>query len=333
MTTQKPTAKAMEQFANDPMRKAMGQLANDPMRKAMEKLANDPMRKAMEQFASDPMRKAMEQLANGPMRKSMEQFASDPMRKTMEQFANGPMRKAMEKLANDSMRKSMEQFASDPMRKAMEQLANHPVLKAMSTFSVSPAHVLAFAVENNVLDVVLAEIAAIDANDDSISFEQRFEALIKILFSILNEIVEKIEFRARAPYFAGILQILLALYIYNQSSEQLERATKNIHQEFNTLNRNHKSLILDEIQNRKHRIGELSKNRGAIEGTFYEVVRSVPLNVEQKYRGAYTSWLLRGQQVKLTERSGKWIKVIAFDYYLRSSHTGWVLKKYLRRIE
>ncbi len=69
------------------------------------------------------------------------------------------------------------------------------------------------------------------------------------------------------------------------------------------------------------------------DGTFYMARRPVPLNENKRFHGPAILWLFPGQEVELIERSGKWIRVIAYDTVSGRTHIGWVLKKYLRRIE
>ncbi|HEX8129254.1 MAG TPA: hypothetical protein VF527_09150, partial [Pyrinomonadaceae bacterium] len=66
---------------------------------------------------------------------------------------------------------------------------------------------------------------------------------------------------------------------------------------------------------------------------YYVVERKVELKIRPQSKSATIQILSPNQTIKLIQAKGKWIYVEYFDYIEGLPKTGWVLKKYTRRLQ
>lgn len=69
------------------------------------------------------------------------------------------------------------------------------------------------------------------------------------------------------------------------------------------------------------------------DGIHYVIIRQVPLTAEQRFTSTPMAILHPNQIVQLVHADGKWIAVTYFDHVLGKPVSGWILKKYAKRIE
>lgn len=65
----------------------------------------------------------------------------------------------------------------------------------------------------------------------------------------------------------------------------------------------------------------------------YEVQRTAFLNADQHRKSVPLAVLQPGEVVNVVERAGKWTRVERFDKTHDAIQQGWVLKKYMMRLE
>lgn len=129
---------------------------------------------------------------------------------------------------------------------------------------------------------------------------------------------------------ATVLGLYLSYLTYQASQDGVDDAERDeavIQQELVNL----QNVIADSA----NKIADALQNSSPAEapGVSYVVVREVPLTETRKFRQMRTATLYPNLVVQLVEAHGKWIAVTYYDYVLGKPVSGWVLKKYLRRVE
>ena len=300
--------------------------------KTIKDLADSPSMKTIRALTDDPTMKLVRALTDDPTMKTIRALTDDPTMKMVRALADNPMMQSIEKITDKHQR----------FLRGLRQTGNLGGLAEIAgRMQNQPAFSTAVAAKVDALQTAIDEFDTADENGHLV-VEKHFDELIVDLLDQLEKAVEKIEFRSVVAYVGWLIPILLALYLFQISSTQTEEAKEEAYREHTDITngiseheneaREGSLLILDRLTELEEKIDELSESKNAFEGTFYVVIRPVPLNVEQRYHGGYISWLLPGQEVELIERSGKWIRVIAYDFVTGTTHIGWVMKKYLRRI-
>ncbi|MHA1565047.1 MAG: hypothetical protein ACTSX7_07025 [Alphaproteobacteria bacterium] len=138
------------------------------------------------------------------------------------------------------------------------------------------------------------------------------------LETAIEAVEERIDQRALLRFLPWLFSILLAAYAIREaeiSSDQLNSRVDGLPTVF-------EALISDLLE------------RFEADNTaqYYIVARVVPMTEDRKYHGIRIIILLPGQEVEVVERSGKWLRVIAYGLESGETHIGWVLKKYLNRV-
>lgn len=214
-------------------------------------------------------------------------------------------------------------------------------LAMAGSMALQPAIISGAAVTIENLRSVLDETEDTVGELGTATIEEFIDDFFLLLDHGLAQAASKIEVRAVARLLWWLAPMLLALYLYHNSSQtiselrvegqnQAAAIEKNVDELAKQSEDREKTIILkfDELNAKFDRLLE-----EAHESIFYIVRRPVPLNTERRYSGLTVTWLMPGQEVELVERHGKWIKVIAYDVVEEQCQSGWVLKKYLRRIK
>ncbi len=168
-----------------------------------------------------------------------------------------------------------------------------------------------------------------DAKDDPTEFVDAIQIerlLDQLLYYISNYVDTTISWKTVRPHIIFVVfTILYPLYLSDLTSEEIAASERT---------------IIEKIDKINDRIGELESEFEDELHIYYVVKdRVVPLNSfekdqdKKKITGDYVIHLVPGQQVELIERSGKWIKVRAFDIHENRIDVGWVFKKYLKRLD
>jgi len=132
-------------------------------------------------------------------------------------------------------------------------------------------------------------------------------------------------------YIAILLSIILhihSLYLSNQSNKGAEK----IKQKMNDV----ETTIVSQLYLMSKQLDDLSNTvNGEAEKTEYVVIRSVNIRTHSSTgENSHVITVLHPNQiVELLKRDKKWIYVGYFDYIENIPKTGWVSKKYLKRIK
>jgi hypothetical protein len=206
-----------------------------------------------------------------------------------------------------------------------------------------PALALSVSTKASAIQRALYEFDRSPEDYDPVATEKLFDELIDGLTDCLEQAVEKIEVRSVIRFIWSVIPVILAFYFFQQSSVQIEKLEESLDRQNEELvdvivknkreAENWGGRLIDRLEKLENKIDELSDLQNPLRGTFYIVERTVPLTADQRFHGTVISWLLPGQEVELIDRSGKWIRVIAYDFSTGSTDVGWVKKKYLRRLQ
>lgn len=150
-----------------------------------------------------------------------------------------------------------------------------------------------------------------------------YEAVGTITAEIMNSLNESktpLELHHKITFFKEwIYPIILALIFCYVSVIQSGQDSEKLAEEF----RNSFS-ILERALNQS--------NDSIREKIFYKVLRPVWLSEEQKFHESRIGLLLPGQSVEVIDFDGKWVFISAYDVASKKNVSGWVLKKYLKRL-
>jgi hypothetical protein len=113
-------------------------------------------------------------------------------------------------------------------------------------------------------------------------------------------------------------------------TEAVERQTDVIKQEFQP-SRQQFSLRLDEMTRAVQQLAT-DKARSLGPAAVYKVKAAIPVKVERKMKSQTIGWLIIGQAVFVIAREKKWVEIEFVDLASGKSETGWVVKKYLKRL-
>lgn len=93
-----------------------------------------------------------------------------------------------------------------------------------------------------------------------------------------------------------------------------------------------KQLLLTVQQTLLEKINSI--NSDTIRGTYYLVVRPVKLNEKPNAtKAGLLNVIYPNQRVRLVDEKGKWIRVEYFNFMVNKTETGWILKKYAKRMK
>lgn len=149
--------------------------------------------------------------------------------------------------------------------------------------------------------------------DTNIPEEDRFEKLGE---NIEKRIEKAPKGSLSSEFYINLLIALIMFWVANMQSEESE---KRLHTRMEKL----ETTVIQQIL-------ELKKDK-EIE-SFYVVKRGVNLRVRPTTKSEVISTLHRNVKVKLIARKSKWIRIEYFDYIDEVYISGWVYKKYLKRI-
>ncbi|HEX3034418.1 MAG TPA: hypothetical protein VHT73_04685 [Thermodesulfobacteriota bacterium] len=151
--------------------------------------------------------------------------------------------------------------------------------------------------------------------------EQRLQDFIAKLENLLALIISKCKELATNPttYWA-MVKLTITIFTFLYPLYEGQRAEKRIIDFVNQT----RTEILKEVEKLKPT---------EIREVYYVVVREVKLKSHPRPKSATIQILSPNQRVKLIQAKGKWIYVEYFDYIEGIPKTGWVLKKYTKRLE
>jgi hypothetical protein len=175
--------------------------------------------------------------------------------------------------------------------------------------------------------------------DDEAEMDEKYlyhaiNGLINYVIGSLQSARTNIEIKTLLDVvFFRLLPLILAVYSLYSGEELSENLS-----EYQEAVRHQHELEMNEINKIDRKIEEIERvcmeRSECLQGVqFYRVKRIVPVTDKKKYTGNRVAWLFPGQTAELVERSGKWIRVISYDFSSEENVTGWVLKKYLRKDE
>ena len=335
--------KAAEAYANGPM----ARILRDAEKNATFMALGNSMTKAAEAYANGPMARILRDAE----KKTAFMALGNSMTKAAEAYANGPMARILrdaEKNAAfiaraNSMTKAAEAYANGPMAqiaREFEKSSAFAVLNTLNRLGVQPAFANLTAEKIAALQDAITDTDETDIVVVPADVERLFGDLFQFLLDAINEATQKIEIRQVAKFIWQLFPIILTLAIYYASSQEMEafrEETQSQSSEIQDMIGNMAGQIEESDDRITSRLDELVERMGqrleeSEAGTFYLVLRPVPLNEGQKLTGPAMLCLFPGDEVELIERRGKWIRVVAYDALSAQTHIGWVLKKYLRKL-
>jgi hypothetical protein len=153
--------------------------------------------------------------------------------------------------------------------------------------------------------------------------EESLQNFIASLESLLSLVIHKCKELGTNPttYWAMVkftFAIFVFLYPLYEGQQTEERVIDSVRQA--------QTQILEEVEKLKPpkvKVNEIS----------YVVERKVELKIRPQSKSATIQILSPNQTIKLIQAKGKWIYVEYFDYIEGLPKTGWVLKKYTRRLK
>lgn len=139
----------------------------------------------------------------------------------------------------------------------------------------------------------------------------------------------------------GIIQVVLAILFFLYSSyssklseqaiiEKIDDSQYHIEQQISKSETRIRQQIGDSEQRILKKIESLIPKED--EAVYYVVLRDVRLRIKPHTKSGVITMLFPNQRVSLIERKSKWIYVSYFDYIESLPKTGWVYKKYLKKL-
>lgn len=118
--------------------------------------------------------------------------------------------------------------------------------------------------------------------------------------------------------------------IAEQQNEAVVRQTEVMREEF----RASRQQFSDKLDELTKAIQQLAADKAATFGpaAVYRVDRATPVKAERKMKSQTIGWIQVGQAVFVVARDKKWVQIEYTDLATGTSETGWVVKKYLKRL-
>lgn len=212
----------------------------------------------------------------------------------------------------------------------INELSMVAALPMLRSFDAAITQALSFQeqlkLESSFAARLLRQVTDIDAYaEDERSFS---EGLAELVAAFLD----KCRSLARDPTHAwGMFQTLLTLVIFLFGLWSDRAAENRLSGEINRVEQRSTDAIADAVRQMRTAIDQLRP----AESNFvqYVVLRDVKLRVRPTAKSQSIRVLYPNEVAVLAGSKGTWIQVKVFDYINGSSHTGWVLKKYLKRLE
>ncbi len=170
----------------------------------------------------------------------------------------------------------------------------------------------------------LATISEVEDFSDDAEVEEGFR---KIETSIVEQIRKTPAIRIS---FEGWVSLLLTLFIFLYGKISSDEFQARIEAKADSLERLDNRIIESQKKIYDALVQHMISSEAG--GTAYVVTREVTLRARPSSRAQAVARLFPNQILKLDSRKGKWIRVTFFDYVAASVRTGWVLKKYTKRI-
>ena len=171
------------------------------------------------------------------------------------------------------------------------------------------------------------ELAAIDDVEDAATLDQLEERFS----TVENAVVEQIK---KSPLvrisFEGWLNLLLTLFVFLYGVISSDKFQARLEGKADMIAR-----VDERILTSQKKIYEALSERiqdSDMTGVLYVALREAQLKAKPFPKSRTFAFLFPNQLVKLEARKGKWILVSYFDYVDATIRSGWVLKKYLRRV-
>lgn len=335
-------------FNENPLMKAMREMEertrrltplfeDPPAMKAWREM-EERTRKMAALFEEPPAMKAMREMEESNRRMAsvfgestwMKAFReSQASFKSLSGVMDSPAMKAFREM-EEPTRQMANLFADSPMmqsiRRLEESFRSVSQLSAMNAFQLQPAFVDVAFGKLHAIQGELAEYGQIEALDDDQDVEQQLSDFVDFLIGSISQASSKLELRALISFVGWVIPILISFYLFALSSKDTEGLSGEI------------STLSSEVRTQRVQLAELTEQVSrfideAGNTTFYLVIRPVPLNYSQRFLGNAYFMLYPAQEVELIAQNGKWIKVSAINLYSGQKQTGWVLKKYLKRVQ
>ncbi len=163
---------------------------------------------------------------------------------------------------------------------------------------------------------ILSTLSTIEEPTD----EQSLENFISGLENLLTLIINKCEELAIDPntYWA-MVKFALTIFMFLYPLYEGQQTEKHIIDSVNQT----QTQILKEIEKLKP---------AEVKEVYYVVEREVKLKSNPRPKSPIIQTLSPNQRVKLVRDKGKWIYIEYFDYIEMLPKTGWILKKYTKRL-
>lgn len=189
---------------------------------------------------------------------------------------------------------------------------------------------------------IMKELSSDDLNNNnSQSIKNFFELIIKRLFkSFPQKKHAKKDFIGILSIVLGIIFFLYGVYSSDQSEQKIfeaiqqseTRIINELREASKEMKKDNKKLQQDISNSEKKIKDEISKLKNQQE-VFYIVKKQINLYSKTTNKSDIISILYPNQKVQVEKQKNKnWIYINYFDYIEGITKTGWVLKKYLKRV-
>ena len=153
----------------------------------------------------------------------------------------------------------------------------------------------------------------------------------KKIAQVKEELIAEIKKSKKSISFEGILSIILSIFffIYTLFSDIEDKKIASQRFDYS------KSQLEIIIENQKNIYELLEKQykQNAYSPVFYIVKRHVNLRLKPTGKSMKIAVLFPNQKVELEKTKGKWIYIVYYDYLDQQTYSGWVLKKYLVKMD
>lgn len=173
-------------------------------------------------------------------------------------------------------------------------------------------------------DQLLRELRDIEAHADD-------EELPDHVSHLLETFLQKCRSLVRDPTHAwGMFTILVTVLLFLLARYDQQAMEERMVSRVDQAEERTAHLIAEAVQ---QMVAAVEQLRPATPSVQYVVVREVKLRTRPSGKSHAIRLLYANEIVSLLDTKGTWIQVRVFDYINGSSQTGWVLKKYLKRLE
>jgi hypothetical protein len=171
---------------------------------------------------------------------------------------------------------------------------------------------------------LLHELSDVEANADD-------DELPKHVGHLLETFLQKCASLTRDPTHAwGMFSILVTVLIFLHGLTTNQALEERINSRIDQAEQQTTRVVADAVQKMVAAVEQLRPTEPTVQ---YVVIRDVTLRAHPTSKARPIRVLYPNELASLLDAKGTWIEVRVFDYINGSSRTGWVPKKYLKRLE